>query len=1241
MVLPVYRLYPPNQKSMDPFAKKVATNIPDHFRNFGKIGNALCSLDWSQSSLGVIDTWPSSLITTVGMILTSGQPCGLLWGSDSVFIYNEAFEHLLGLTRTKALGQPYFEHSNGSIIITKEMLANVIESNGRSTKCCEDKLFIQEKEKGVLEETYFTLYVSAIYNETRSIGGFLVSGIETTKLVFALRRSTILRELNLSNEKTIHGCCQAISKVFDSASGDIPFSLVYLLEREGNNKIVLQSCTGIVAGTLASPLEIKIGPNANHTKSWPFYLALNSNSPNCLLVDDLQSKFGDDWSLNTVQALVAPINIDSRITSPQGVLVIGISPSTRFDDDYHLFTKQLVSEVNNVLWKAQLLEGNTFRTQEIAAVSQEKTIFFTNVVHEFRTPLSLMLGPLADLLNDKNNPLNSIHREKLSMIQRNSIRLVKLVNSIMDFSRIEAGRSKMNYQPTDLSKLTREIGCLFESAMTLAGLEFVADVESIDQPVYVDPEMWEKIITNLISNAFKFTFQGKVELILRRNSNNVVLQVIDTGVGIPETDLKSIFKRFHQVDKIKGRSSEGSGIGLFLVYELVKLHNGIISVKSKVKCGTAFTVTIPMAPKNPESPLAKISSNFQPTAYSKSIVDEAKGWTPEFIVEHHVSTKEVQLEDDIDVTYSPPDKNSTILLAEDNADMRNYIRGSLIKHWNVDVTSNGLEAYELACTSEFDLIISDVMMPKLDGFSLIQMLRRNPKTGGIPIILLTVRAGEESLVKGFEFGADDYLVKTSFSKEELIARARKHIELGRFRRFLECQVEEKEGELHKLDKAYYEFIDMICHEIRNPLHGISGNWELLMERFESLEQLWKPSSENKNMSEIQQTLFKYLAEMKSYLVNIEVCTAHQTRVIDEVVLRAKLQRNNYEVTYSTCDPADLLKDSIKRFDKIAKNLGLDIKTNVAQSTHKVDIDVNCVKQILGNLVGTMIRNMEICGVITIAASLKDDTSLRFEIKCTNIKPNIFADEEVQSSDMQFSNSEGEHYNNVSFGVSLCNKLISLIGGEQITITRNEQNVICLVFVILCKPVSQENKRNNRSNDNNNNIIMVDSEEKPVAGERAHKLPNIRVPTKRALVAEDNIINQTLCKALLAKQGYACTIARDGKEALEQFVPDAYDFILMDITMPELNGFEVTKRIREIEAAMDVDNPVSIIGLSAYSQREKIDAAVEAGMDDFISKPATFAKIVKIIENTLVKSERKKSKEDLFQQNSGVDRAGSL
>jgi CheY-like chemotaxis protein/anti-sigma regulatory factor (Ser/Thr protein kinase) len=367
-----------------------------------------------------------------------------------------------------------------------------------------------------------------------------------------------------------------------------------------------------------------------------------------------------------------------------------------------------------------------------------------------------MLGPLADSLADDSNPLPGVQRDRQLMIQRNALRLLKLVNMILDFSRIEAGRAQIAFVPTDLEKLTRELCQLFSSLMVQSSLEYILEIQSINQPVYVDVDMWEKIVMNLVSNAYKFTLKGHITISLKQESRYVILTVIDSGVGISEEELPNLFKRFHRIEGSQGRSFEGSGIGLAMIQELIKLHGGSIKVTSKLGEGSTFTVILPLGSDHLPKEMIRPSSlvnEFILSANGRAIVQEVTSWTDSTSVDNEAND---QCHDSdissnnlaVPQQYQP----YRILLADDNVDMRNYIKNILGKYWMVETAADGETAYSLACNNPPDLILSDIMMPRLDGFGLIKKLHANPVTKSIPIILLSARAGEESKVEGLGAG---------------------------------------------------------------------------------------------------------------------------------------------------------------------------------------------------------------------------------------------------------------------------------------------------------------------------------------------------------------------------------------------------------------------------------------------------------------------------------------------------------
>src|SRR5581483_6392079 len=268
------------------------------------------------------------------------------------------------------------------------------------------------------------------------------------------------------------------------------------------------------------------------------------------------------------------------------------------------------------------------RAEMLAEIDRAKTVFFSNVSHEFRTPLTLMLGPLENLLRKQEIPPED--HEELATAHRNSLRLLKLVNSLLDFSRLEGGRLKAAFTATDLCALTTELASNFRSAMEAAGLNFVVDCEPLSQPVYVDHEMWEKIVLNLLSNAFKFTFQGRVTIRLGAEGGAAVLSVSDTGIGIPDGELSRIFERFHRVEGARGRTYEGTGIGLALIQEYVKLHGGAIAVSSRLGEGSTFTVTLPFGTAHlPPDCIKNDGESRSATPRTAAFVDEANAWLPQ------------------------------------------------------------------------------------------------------------------------------------------------------------------------------------------------------------------------------------------------------------------------------------------------------------------------------------------------------------------------------------------------------------------------------------------------------------------------------------------------------------------------------------------------------------------------------------------------------------------------------------
>ncbi|HEU5021350.1 MAG TPA: PAS domain S-box protein, partial [Bryobacteraceae bacterium] len=451
-----------------------------------------------------------------------------------------------------------------------------------------------------------------------------------------------------------------------------------------------------------------------------------------------------------------------------GVFIAGVNPTRGLDPDYRAFLALVAGNIATAIQNSRAAEDEKRRADALAEIDRAKTLFFSNVSHEFRTPLTLMLGPLEEMLSGAET-LDPAQRQRADIAHRNSLRLLRLVNSLLNFSRIESGRVWASYAPTDLCAVTTDLASSFRSAMESAGLELIVDCESLPQPVYIDVDMWEKIVLNLLSNAFKFTFEGSVTIRLRSTAESAVLTVADTGCGISESELPRIFERFHRVEGARGRTYEGTGIGLALIEELVKLHGGTVGATSRLGEGTQFTVTIPFG-------RAHLPAAHVVAAPSTSVISSrARAWTSEAVTWLSADIEPADLKAG---RASAP--QARILLADDNADMRDYVAHILSPQYEVITAPDGEAALDLARRERPNLILADVMMPRLDGFGLLSALRADPSTLNVPLILLSARAGEEARNEGMQAGADDYLVKP-FSARELVSRVRAHLRLARAR----------------------------------------------------------------------------------------------------------------------------------------------------------------------------------------------------------------------------------------------------------------------------------------------------------------------------------------------------------------------------------------------------------------------------------------------------------------------------
>ena len=564
--------------------------------------------------------------------------------------------------------------------------------------------------------------------------------------------------------------------------------MIYMLDPDGQTA-TLASATGI---DLDHPAVVGRMP-LRGDNLWPFAEVSKNRQPRIVsaLEMEFQASFqSGPWQQPPNNAVVLPI-MPSGETGREGFLIAGLNPFRLFDDNYSGFMKLVAGQIAAAIANAEAYEQERRRAEALAELDHAKTAFFSNVSHEFRTPLTLMLGPLEDALSHAEE-LPPQRREEVTVAHRNALRLLRLVNTLLDFSRVEAGRIEVHFEKTDLCVLTRDIASNFYSVCERANLTLLIDCDPHLPAVYVDRQMWEKIVLNLLSNAFKFTFAGGIEVLLRDAGESVELTVRDTGVGIPASELPHVFERFHRVEGQRGRTHEGSGIGLALVRELVTLHDGKVRVDSVVGHGTAFTVALPYRKPATE---ADETTSREPAdlARTTAFVEEALRWLPQDGQPSQDATtllqdaKQNALSDTAECEAAAGAR-PRVLVADDNADMRDYLRRLLVPHFDVETVSNGVEALQAIRRTKPDLLLSDVMMPGTDGFALLHAIRTDAALSGLPVILLSARAGDEAKVEGLNAGADDYLIKP-FSARELLARVNTNIAMARLRREIAAEVE--------------------------------------------------------------------------------------------------------------------------------------------------------------------------------------------------------------------------------------------------------------------------------------------------------------------------------------------------------------------------------------------------------------------------------------------------------------------
>src|SRR4051812_9917550 len=593
------------------------------FRNGGELGRAMAERDWSRTAVGDPETWPSALRNMVRIVLTSRFSMWAAWGPELTTFYNDAYwRDTLRAKHPWALGRPAAEMWAEIWDDIGPRIRSVLETGIATWD--EDLLLFLER-SGYPEETYHTFSYSPLDDDGRT-AGMLCVVTENTGRVLGERRMATLRDLAsaFAATRTEGDVLAAVAEQLGRNPADLPFSLTYLIDDGGTAR--LGAAAGIEPGSPAAPIEIGTD---DPEPAWPL---ARIRAGEQVVVENLGVRFPDlptgAWQQAPQRAVALPLTSSAQEHGPvTGFLIVGLNPHRALDDAYRGFVELLAGQIASGLATAGSYEAERRRAEALAELDRAKTDFFSNVSHEFRTPLTLIMGPLAALQNSPTLGNEPRAREELEVIERNALRLGKLGNTRLDFSRLQARRIQARFEPVDLAATTAELASVFRSAVERAGLRFDVDCRLPHVPVYVDRDMWEKVVLNLLSNAVKFTFEGGITVTLRRDGDSAVLTIRDTGTGVPAEELPRLFERFHRVERARARSGEGSGIGLAMVRELVALHGGTITAESEPDVGTAFTVTLPLGSAHlPADQVAPEASAAGVSAAAAPFVAEAFRW---------------------------------------------------------------------------------------------------------------------------------------------------------------------------------------------------------------------------------------------------------------------------------------------------------------------------------------------------------------------------------------------------------------------------------------------------------------------------------------------------------------------------------------------------------------------------------------------------------------------------------------
>ncbi len=1206
------------------------TNSQSFLAGGGEMGALMRANDWAATPLGPVSTWPQSLRSAVSVCLGSRFPIVIYWGADYVVLYNDAYAEILGKKHAWALGRRCKEVWSEIWDVIAPMLDGVT-ATGEAT-WSDDQLLILERQ-GYPEECYFSFSFSPVRGAAGGVEGIFTAVIENTRRVLGERRLRTLRGL-AARAAAAKGEDEAWQSAGEGLAGnphDLPFAVLYRTGGEGCS--IRVAVAGTEPQSTAWPIERAIaGGKAEHASG----------------------------------ALVLPV---ARPGVPAyGCLVAGLSPRRPLDDEYRGFLSLVADQIATAIANARAYEEEKRRAEALAEIDRAKTAFFSNVSHEFRTPLTLMLGPVEDGLADAEAPLSPVQRERLELVRRNGLRLQKLVNTLLDFSRIEAGRAQASYAPTDLAALTADLASSFRSAVEKAGLTLVVDCPPLTEPAYVDRDMWEKIVLNLLSNAFKFTFEGEISVCLRPKGKLLELAVRDTGTGIPAAELPHVFERFRRVAGARSRTHEGTGIGLALVQELVRLHGGTVEAQSVEGEGSTFSVSIPAGKAHlPAERVGAERTLVATTLGADPFVEEAMRWLP--------GEETLPAKEDLAVDG----RRARIVWADDNADMREYVRRLLATRFEVEAVPDGEAALAAVRARQTDLVLADVMMPRLDGFGLLSALRSDPATKAVPVMLLSARAGEESRIEGMAAGADDYLVKP-FSARELLVRVATLLQAIDARR----EALEQQRRAAKTSATLAAIVDSSDDAIvGKTLEGIITSWNRGAEKlfgFSAAEAIGQHISliiPEERLPEEDHVIGKVRAgetvdhfetvrrtkDGRSVDISLTVSPIKDlegritgaSKIARDITERKRAEQAVHEHRRQLVE-ADRLKDEFMamlahelRNPLAAIALGADllkraklddpkarfaapaIERQAKQLQRLADDMLDIARATYGKL--TLKRErVDLLGVAKAIAATHANGGAKIKVSG---KP-AWADGDPVRLLQMIGNLVDNAFKYGGRTITL--RVASSGGHSRVSVEDDGQGIAAELLPNLFKPFVQGARQLDRSQGGLGlGLALVErlaalhggtvdahsaglgkgstfTISLPAARGRAadeqQARPVSAAGKQRILVVEDEKDVREMLKFVLESEGHEVSIADSGVEGLAMFGSFRPDVALVDIGLPGMDGYEVARQARSLPGG----RRIKLIAISGYGQDKDRQRSRDAGFDLHLTKPVGYEQLAQAFKN---------------------------